>query len=84
MAADAWGRYNIMIVATIFSGVITLASIAAKNTASIIAVGGMFTNWFSTSVIVASSIESFSITQQFMGLPRVVFSLYKEHAFLPF
>ncbi|KAF8155548.1 major facilitator superfamily domain-containing protein [Crassisporium funariophilum] len=42
MAADSWGRYNIMIVTGILSSVLTFASIAAKNTASILVVGAIY------------------------------------------
>ena len=40
MAADTWGRYNILIIAGISSAVLTIASIAAKDTSSILIVGG--------------------------------------------
>ena len=40
LAADTWGRYNIMIIAGISSAVLTIASIAAKDTSSILVVGG--------------------------------------------
>jgi len=40
MAADTWGRYNILIIAGISSAVLTIASIAAKDTSSILVVGG--------------------------------------------
>lgn len=42
MAADSWGRYNIMIITAFLSSVLTLTSIAAKNTASILVVGSTF------------------------------------------
>lgn len=41
MLADTWGRYNIMIVTAIMCSVLTFASIAARNTPSILVVGGM-------------------------------------------
>jgi len=41
MLADSWGRYNITIATAIMCSVLTLASIAAKDTASILVVGGM-------------------------------------------
>jgi hypothetical protein len=41
MLADTWGPYNIMIVTAIMCSVLTFASIAAKDTASILVVGGM-------------------------------------------
>jgi hypothetical protein len=40
MAADTWGRYNILIIAGISSAVLTIASVAAKDTSSILVVGG--------------------------------------------
>lgn len=46
MAADSWGRYNIMIITGILSAALTFASIAAKNTASILVVGGKFYSGF--------------------------------------
>lgn len=42
MAADSWGPYNIMIITGILCAVLTFASMAAKDTASILIVGGMF------------------------------------------
>ena len=41
MLADTWGRYNIMIVTAIMCSVLTFASISARNTPSILVVGGM-------------------------------------------
>lgn len=42
MAADTWGRYNIMIIASISSAVLTIASIAATDTSSILVIGAMY------------------------------------------
>jgi len=42
LAADSWGRYNIMIITAIISAALTFASIAAKNTASILVVGALY------------------------------------------
>jgi len=42
MAADSWGRYNIMIITGILSAVLTFVSIAAKDTASILVVGALY------------------------------------------
>jgi hypothetical protein len=41
MLADTWGRYNTMIVTAIMCSVLTFSSIAARNTPSILVVGGM-------------------------------------------
>ncbi|KIM41891.1 hypothetical protein M413DRAFT_140285 [Hebeloma cylindrosporum] len=42
MAADTRGRYNIMIIASISSAVLTIASIAATDTSSILVIGAMY------------------------------------------
>jgi MFS family permease len=42
MLADTWGPYNIMIVTAIMCSVLTFASIAAKDTASILVVGALY------------------------------------------
>ncbi|KAJ3846503.1 major facilitator superfamily domain-containing protein [Lentinula lateritia] len=42
MAADSWGRYNIMIITGLISALLVLVSIAARNTASILVVGALY------------------------------------------
>jgi len=49
MAADSWGRYNIMIVTGFLSAILTFASIAANNTASILVVGGVYISHANTN-----------------------------------
>jgi len=40
MAADTWGRFNILIIAGMSSAILTIASIAAKDTPGVLVVGG--------------------------------------------
>ncbi|KAJ3717552.1 major facilitator superfamily domain-containing protein, partial [Lentinula raphanica] len=42
MAADSWGRYNIMIITGLLSAMLVFVSIAARNTGSILVVGALY------------------------------------------
>lgn len=42
LLADFWGRYNVMVATAITSSILVFASIAAKNTASILIVGALY------------------------------------------
>ncbi|KAJ3745859.1 major facilitator superfamily domain-containing protein [Lentinula detonsa] len=42
MAADSWGRYNIMIITGFISALLAFVSIATRNTASILVVGALY------------------------------------------